>query len=121
MATAFSSPRANLTVSSSRPEQGVVVLHVVGEVDAATAPELAAALGPVWSMRPSRVVLDLSGVGFLGTAGLSELLSAVERAELEQVSLRLVGGPRCVERALRVAGLADRLPVSAGLSEAIER
>ncbi|WP_186382761.1 STAS domain-containing protein [Amycolatopsis rhizosphaerae] len=120
MATALSSSSASLNVSLSRPAQGAIVVHVAGEVDAATAPDLAAALGPIWSSRPARVVLDLSGVSFLGTAGLSELLFAAERAELEQVTLRLVG-PHCVRRALRAAGLTDRLPLSADLGEALER
>jgi anti-sigma B factor antagonist len=100
------------------------VLHVAGEVDAVTAPELAGALAPLWATAPGApglVVLDLSEVGFLGTAGLFELAHAAERAEADQVTLRLVGGPRCVERALEVAGLSSRLPVSAHLEQALRR
>jgi anti-sigma B factor antagonist len=96
-----------LAVSSSWSEQGTVVLHVAGEVDAATAPELARTLASVWATAPCQVVLDLSDVGFLGTAGLAELLHAAERAEADQVRLRLVGGSRCVDRALQVAGLSS--------------
>jgi anti-sigma B factor antagonist len=114
--------RPALTVlarSSSRPEQDTIVLHIVGEIDAVTAPALTAALARIWATQPGVVVLDMSEVGFLGTAGLSELLNAAERAEATHASLRLVGGPRCVERALQVAGLSSRLPVCPDLEQAV--
>jgi anti-anti-sigma factor len=105
---AVSSPL--LQVSSSRPEPDTVIVNVAGEVDAATAPEVGRVLDAVWASAPSVVVLDLSLVSFLGTAGLAELQDAADRADADRVTLRLVGGPRPVERALRIAGLRASLP-----------
>jgi anti-sigma B factor antagonist len=119
-ATAIPTPPL-LQIASSQPEPGSVLLEVGGEIDAASAPELAAALGPVWAKAPTRVVLDLSRVTFLGTAGLAELLRAADRADSAALVLRLVGGTRCVDRAVEVAGLAVRLPLSPDLDHALHR
>ncbi|SFI97800.1 anti-anti-sigma factor [Amycolatopsis sacchari] len=108
-----------LRLSSSTPRPGVVVVEANGEIDAATAPQLTTALEPVWASAPGRVVLDLSRVTFLGTAGLGALLRAADHADTAEVVLRLVGGTRCVDRAVEVAGLGARLPVSPDLGHAL--
>lgn len=90
----------------SRPDHNTVVVHVAGDLDAATAPELSLAVEPHLSATVETVVLDLSNVKFLGTAGLSVLTHAALGAERNRFALRLVTGPRCVERALHVSGLA---------------
>ncbi|GAB2993901.1 STAS domain-containing protein [Amycolatopsis acidiphila] len=119
-ATAVPTPPL-LQISSTQPEPGSLVVEVDGEVDAASAPELSVALEPVWAAVSTRVVLDLSRVTFLGTAGLAELLRAADRADAAGVALRLVGGTRCVDRAIEVAGLAGRLPLSPDLGHAMHR
>lgn len=106
-------------ISFAEPEPGVHVLGVGGEIDAASAPALARALDAVWAEVPARVVLDLSEVTFLGTAGLAELLRAADRADSEGVAFRVVGGSRCVDRAIEVVGLATRLPLSPDLGDAV--
>jgi anti-sigma B factor antagonist len=119
-ATAIPTPPL-LEITSSRPEPGIVVVEVSGEIDAVSAPELTMALEPVWAPAPARVVLDLSRVTFLGTAGMGELLRAADRADSAEVLLRLVGGTRCVDRAITVAGLGPRLPLSPDLGHALHR
>lgn len=106
-----------LQITSSQPQPGIVVLHAVGEVDAATVPELAVALDSAWESAPRAVVLDLSQVGFLGTAGLTEILHAAGRAESARAGFRLVTGGRSVARALDVIG--SRLPTSPDLAHAL--
>ncbi|GHF47650.1 anti-sigma B factor antagonist [Amycolatopsis bartoniae] len=108
-----------LHITTNTPEPGVVVVDVRGEVDASSVPDLATALEKVWAAAPGRVVVDLSRVTFLGTAGLSALLDARERAEADDFVLRLVGGSRCVDRAVEVAGLAPHLPLSPDLGHAL--
>ena len=106
-----------LHITSSRPSPGTVVVHPVGEIDAATVPELALALDSAWESEPHDVVLDLSQVDFLGTAGLTEILRGVERAEATNATFRLVAGGRCVVRALDVLG--SRLATSPDLAHAL--
>jgi anti-anti-sigma factor len=53
------------------------------------------------------VVLDFSGLQFLGMAAVDMLVAASRKAAARHIRLRLIDGPPCVERALRAAGLAD--------------
>ena len=55
---------------------GPVALHAVGDVDVATAPFLAEQVG-AWFAAAPRIVLDLSAVGFLGSAGIAALLTVL--------------------------------------------
>lgn len=119
-ATAIPTPPF-LKITSSRPEPGTVVVEIIGEIDAASAAEVTTALDSVWNLTPARVVLDLSRVTFLGTAGLAELLRAADRADSTEALLRLVGGTHCVDRAIDVAGLGPRLPLSPDLGHALHR
>jgi anti-sigma B factor antagonist len=89
---------------------GVVVLAVAGEVDSLTSPDLRAALAAVLADPACRgLVLDLSGVSFLSSAGLSVLVTAREDAHAREVELWLAGasGNRAVRRPLELTGLFE--------------
>jgi anti-anti-sigma factor len=87
------------------PSCGVVVLTATGEIDIATAPRVAALLWPRLLTKLSTVVLDLSGVTFLGVAGLELIIAALAYAPHRDVEFIVVGGSTAVERALCVGGL----------------
>lgn len=67
-----------LTITSDRRPDGTAVLTAVGEIDMSNTPRLAAALDSA----PGRVVLDLSAVEYLDSAGLSVLFLHAGRLEL---------------------------------------
>lgn len=52
----------------------LVVVSVTGEVDAVTAPDLGAAIDEATAGDPAGLIIDLSGVDFLASAGLSVLV-----------------------------------------------
>src|ERR1700733_14791167 len=56
----------------------VVVIAVTGEVDALTAPHLSAAIDTALAGSPTAVIVDLSAVEFLASAGMSVLVAAHE-------------------------------------------
>ncbi len=89
-----------LTVSQRRVD-GIAVVTAVGEIDINSAPELRtvldAAVGPA-----SDTIVDLSGVQFLGSVGLSVLLAAVEQADPGRV--RVVASLQA-RRPIEVTGL----------------
>jgi anti-sigma B factor antagonist len=92
------------------PDDGVTVLEAHGELDLAAAPLLRE---HVDRADGTAVVLDLSGVSFIDSAVLKELLRA--RAELAARDVRLVlaGVPRPVRRLLdltRTSELFDDAP-----------
>lgn len=95
----------HLSVAECGPD--AIVVTVVGDVDTLTAPDLVTCLnGQVAAAR--LVVLDLDGVQFMGSAGLSVLAKANEFALREGCELRLVCNSRIANRALEITGLRDQ-------------
>lgn len=99
------------SVRVDRPAADVVVIVVVGEIDAVTAPRLSTSLHRELEHAPSTLVLDLTGVTFLGVAGLHVLDCALDRAETLPVTLNLVHQDNpAVQSALRAAAMTDLFP-----------
>ena len=90
-----------------RPSSQVVVVRVVGDLDMVTTPQLTELLMPRLDAFLDRVVLDLSRVSFLGTQALRMFVEVQQVAHTRGLTLRLVTGPPCVDRALRASGLSD--------------
>jgi anti-sigma B factor antagonist len=95
------------------------VLHVVGEIDTLTAPLLRAQLDAQIPTNPL-LVLDLTEVTFLGSAGLAVLVAAKDEAELRDHRLRIVPGSRIVVRALQATGLLNIFDIADGVPQALE-
>ncbi len=94
------------------------MVTVAGEVDALTGPKLfdflAAQLGAV-----RLVVVDLDGVQFLGSAGLSALFEANEIAIREGRALRLVCNSRTANRALEATELKEYFTFASSVPDAL--
>jgi anti-sigma B factor antagonist len=94
---------------------GQVVVEVIGEVDTYTAPVLDLCLRS--QVRPGfrEVVVDLRGVTFLGTAGITGLAGARQRYRMLGAGLVIrAGGRRNVLHSLEQTGLADVVAVEPG-------
>jgi anti-anti-sigma factor len=84
-------------------DDGDGVLHVAGEIDAATAPELRRRLGAA----PVVSVLDMRDVTFLDSSGITALLLADdERDGAEHLTVRAPSVQ--VRRVLELTGLVER-------------
>ena len=95
------------------------VVTVVGEIDALTAPELAAFLTAQLTVAQI-VVVDLDGVQFLASVGLSVLFEANELAIREDRALRLVYNSRIANLALEAAGLREYFTVADSVPDALK-
>jgi anti-sigma B factor antagonist len=98
-----------LALRARRPEPGVLVVEVCGEVDMTTAPSLEGFLEQTVAAAPTRaVIVDLSDVSFIGSHGLSVLLALREGGSVDGATLFLAGltANRRVSRVLEVAGVA---------------
>jgi anti-sigma B factor antagonist len=96
-----------------------VVLHVAGELDLLTTPTFAEACSQELQGRPPVLVIDLTGVTFLASVGMSAIVAAHEEAG-EHTKVRVVGGTRDTLRPIRVTGLDNLLSVYPELSAALE-
>jgi anti-sigma B factor antagonist len=113
---AASNPPTPALTLSTHQHQDVALLAVNGEVDMATAPDLRQTLGRCLEREPPLLVVDLSQVSFLGSAGLAALVEAQQHARATQ--LRLVATHRAVLRPLQVTGLTATLAVYTTWSDA---
>lgn len=91
---------------------GTVTLTVVGEVDAFHAPRLRSSIASQLEGQPRELVLDLSAVEFLGSAGLAVLVETQTLARDRDVALRLIATSRAVIRPLQTTGLIDLFTIT---------
>ncbi|MFJ4658874.1 STAS domain-containing protein [Nocardia sp. NPDC088792] len=103
-------------IVSTRPAGAAVVVSVSGEVDILSAPALSTALSEALTTGSEVVVVDLSEVGFFGSAGLSVLVEAL--AAISGQQLRIVASTQ-VRRPIELTGLDAMLSVYGTLPEAL--
>jgi anti-anti-sigma factor len=93
------------------------VLVVSGELDLATAPRLETALRECLADRPPVLVVDLTEVTFLASAGLNALAMAYR--ESGRTAVRIVAGNRTVLRSLELVGLVPVFAVYPSRADAL--
>jgi anti-anti-sigma factor len=83
------------------------VVFVRGDLDATGAPALRAQLVSTIELAPPRVVLDLSGVDFVDSLGLSMLVAAHRRAEELGIEFVLARPSPASRRVFEITRLTD--------------
>ncbi|GAB2850046.1 STAS domain-containing protein [Lentzea nigeriaca] len=81
------------------------VVQVAGEIDLATAPAFEAFLRDQLARTRAVLMVDLSGVDYLGSAGLRALLAVRAECDRRRVDLVLGECSFIVRRAFEVSGL----------------
>ena len=84
--------------------RGETVVTVTGEVDIASAPALAEALNDALATGARRVVVDLSGLGFMDLSGLRVLTSSIRRARETGARIVLANPSSSVRRLVTLTG-----------------
>ena len=99
--------REQLLTVRATDREDAVILTVEGEIDGLTASRLAAAISSAFARLAGRpLVVDLSGVRFLGSTGLRMLHDSASTAARRQDVLRVVvDRARPVTRPIEIAGL----------------
>ena len=114
VASSAPAPAEALRVSVRRPRAGTVVVEVCGALDLATAPRLDELLTSRLRSAVTVLILDLSGVTSLRSAGVGVLVRARLLAQQRGVALRVAAGAsRPAAQALDAAGLTA--PLSAAV------
>jgi anti-sigma B factor antagonist len=98
-----------MTVVSDPPSATVVL---AGEIDIATAPAIRRFLMAAISGRDVHLAVDMSGVAFIGAAGIGVLVAAANRAREAGGSLSLLAPSPQVRRLLDVLHLDGILPAA---------
>ncbi|MGK0274991.1 MAG: anti-sigma B factor antagonist [Ilumatobacter sp.] len=85
-------------------------LVVVGEIDAHTCADLAAALEPLPGS--GDVHIDMAGVQFMDSSGLRVLIGAHQRADAAERKLLIDRPSKSVFRIIEISGLSDHLHIT---------
>ena len=100
------------------PDESVVVT-VRGNLDIDSAPVLATTLDQVLDRAVPRIVVDLSGVEFCDSTGLSAFVVGHNRAAAAGGWVRLAAPTDWLTRLLDTVGLSKRLDVYPGVVDAL--
>ena len=101
----------------SGESDGHVVVALRGELDLASAPAVAAALGLVAAREP-RIIVDLAGLEFIDASGVAALSRGRRHARNAGGDLLLAAPQRQVRRVLAIIWEADGFAVHASVAEA---
>ena len=98
-----------LALRTAQTNGGALLVALAGELDLATAPQLEAELLRAADASQD-VTIDLAGLSFFDSTGLTLLLRAAERARDGAGALALVAPATCVREVVEVTATADALP-----------
>ena len=99
--------------------QNVLVVDINGRIDSITAITLGEHLLAAWQKNKHNIVLDLSDVDYITSAGLREIMSAVDRAKQSNGDVRLATPSERVSELLELTGFINHLGVFATRDEAV--
>lgn len=131
-----------MEITTDRPQPDLAVIGLIGELDGSNFEEVIAAGRAARDGGASRVVLDLSGLTYMGSSGLvaihsiALLMHGQEPASPEDgwqslhdlgnrtsdgpdVALALAGPPPSIARVLDRSGMLDMFPVHADRASAV--
>ncbi len=97
----------------------VAIVAVSGVIDALTAPQFEQALRAAVANQPEGLVVDLTAVEFLASAGMGVLVAAHDAAGDGTRFCVVADGP-ATSRPLKLVGIADIVPLRATLEAALE-
>lgn len=90
-----------------------------GEIDIVVAPGLQREIEAVLAQRPRRIVVDLSDVTFLASAGLA-MLTACRNAAGSDIAFAVVADGPATARPIELTGLSEELRVYPTLDGALQ-
>lgn len=117
--TSGSEPVDVFRLEEERLPGDVVVISIQGELDLYVAGDLRDRLADVSDTRPSRLVLDLSGVTFVDSMGLGVLLGASKRVRAEGGELRIAGPNDDLRRLFEITLLDRVFEIDASRADAL--
>jgi anti-sigma B factor antagonist len=117
----MTSPPDQFAVRCERLEEGKTLVVVSGELDLGTAPRLAGTLAPLVDAGSTRVAIDLTGVPFVDSAGISVLMNADRRFTRAGGALVVAGVHPNVRRTLELVRLDSTLAIEPTAEAALAR
>ena len=108
----------NSCAIEERRIDSISVVAVAGVVDMLTAPDVEKAIAEAAKGSPSAVVVDMTDVEFLASAGMGVLISAQDELA-PAIKLAVVADGPATSRPLKLVGVTDVVDLYATLDEAL--
>lgn len=116
---ALKEPTVELRLDS-REESDWTILGVVGEVDLSNAPFLRTRIEELVHLGAQRLVVDLRGVGFMDSSGLSVLVACMKRMREAGGELAVACPNGSILKVFTVTGLDRLFTIRPSVGEAIQ-
>lgn len=97
------------------------VVCIIGDIDALTSGQMTEYLDEYITQKESNLILDLSQVNFMSSAGLRAILGAVKKCRLNDGDLYLVAPQPGVARVLKMSGFENILKLFESVEQAIDQ
>ena len=94
-----------------------VVISASGVVDMLTSPQLETSIAGSLTKNPAAIIVDLTDVDFLASAGMGVLVAARDQASAD-IGFGVVASGPATSRPLKLVGLADIVGLYSTLDEA---
>lgn len=102
-----------------RHENGVTVVAVSGSVDALTAADMTGVIVSQIAEGRANLVVDLTGLEFMSSAGLRALLGAVKETRSNGGDLRIASSNPGIDKVLKMSGFHNIAKVFTTASDAV--
>lgn len=96
-----------------------LVVAITGRLDAVTAPELDVQCAQWLKADQTKVVVDLSGLEYISSAGLRSILSAAKQLKTAGGGIAFCGLSGMVLEVFSVSGFTGLFPVHGSMDEAL--
>jgi anti-anti-sigma factor len=90
---------------ATQPHEGGVCVTLTGELDLAEAYEFDAQMLEIEALEPASILLDISELRFVDSAGLGRIIAVHKRSRQANRKLVLTRGQKPVQRVLAIAAL----------------
>lgn len=101
-------------------DTNTLLVELVGEIDVYTAPELRKNLSDFVEVGPSNLIINLEGVRYIDSSGLSVLLEMHKRAVARKGCLSIISTHSQTLKLFNLTGLIKILKVYKSEAEALE-
>ncbi len=100
-------------------QNGITVLALSGRMDATTAGVFGDACRAALDGGARRIVVDLSGIEYISSAGLRVILTMLKAARALRGTLAFCGMQPMVSEVFKISGFSSMLPIYATAADAL--
>ena len=107
----------NISIEENSSE--LMVISLTGRMDAGNAGEFNEAFDAVLEKRPATLILNLSGLQYISSAGLRSVLTLIKTAKTANTALKFCAMQPMVADVFRVSGFSSMLSIFDTLDTAL--